>query len=329
MAYSNSSIKRKVYYASCVKFIMPNRAFLKCAIVAIDQTPNGFMNKMLWHITLDNSLTIGIIRLTLKLSYSGELYHGRLWRCKIAVSWKKWHFKHASCLCYGGVVFGQRILRSSRSGTSQIRDASTGSGRWATRFEGIKDVRLFPGFILSDTTFIRPTRISWPYASSARPQTCSQVNRRCNGICFGTQNKGCFLAGRRFGESDKTAVWLERPPTQHRASVATPAKKRAINFFAPDTCLDHCVERYEQLRRTVLKDRNFCCQGWGMALLNQRGFLAWIDAFSKIESYQQHSVIPVTSEPDKTNLAVPDTIRGRMIMTISEMVLSTLQEVAL
>lgn len=79
----------------------------------------------------------------------------------------------------------------------------------------------------------------------------------------------------------------------------------------------------------VLEGRDYCCQGWGLALLNHRGFLAWIYAFSKLESYQQQSVVPVTSIPDKTDLAVPDTIRGRMIMTISEMILSTLQEVAL
>jgi len=79
----------------------------------------------------------------------------------------------------------------------------------------------------------------------------------------------------------------------------------------------------------ILEGRDYCCQGWGLALLINRGFLAWIDAFSKIESYQQQPVVPAAPVPDKTNLAIPDTIRGRMIMTISEMVLSTLQEVAL
>jgi hypothetical protein len=329
MAHSISLKKRKVHYASRVKVIMPNETFQTPAIMGSACTISDSKAIYLWHKMLDNSCTNGIIRLTLKLSYLGELYHGRLWRCKNAVSWAKWHFKHTLCLCYGRVVFGQRILRSSRSGASQIRNASAGSGRWTTCFEGIKNVRLFPGFILSDTTFIQPTRISRSYASSARAQTCSQVNRRCNGIYFCTQKQRCFLAGDRFGESDKTTVWLERPSTQYRASVATPAKKRAIVFFESDTCLSHCVDRYEQLRRMALEGRDSCGQGWGLALLHQRGFLVWMDAFSKIESYQQHSVIPVTSVPDKTYLAVPDTIRGQMIVTISEMVLSTLKGAAL
>jgi hypothetical protein len=79
----------------------------------------------------------------------------------------------------------------------------------------------------------------------------------------------------------------------------------------------------------ILETRDYCCQGWGLALLMHRGFAAWVYAFSKIESSQQQPAVPVTPVPDNTCLAIPDTIRGRMIMTISDMVLSTLQEVAL
>jgi len=79
----------------------------------------------------------------------------------------------------------------------------------------------------------------------------------------------------------------------------------------------------------VLTSKEYCCQGWGLSLLIHRGFASWAYAFSKIESYQQQTTVPAVSISDKTNLAVPDTIRSRMIMTISEMVLSTLQEVAL
>ena len=79
----------------------------------------------------------------------------------------------------------------------------------------------------------------------------------------------------------------------------------------------------------ILEGKDYCCQGWGLALLIHRGFAAWMYAFSKIESSQQQPATPVIPVPDKTCLAVPDTIRGRMIMTISDMVLSTLQEAAL
>lgn len=79
----------------------------------------------------------------------------------------------------------------------------------------------------------------------------------------------------------------------------------------------------------VLASKDYCCQGWGLALLIHRGFVAWAYAFSKIESYQEQSVIPAISIPDNATLTVSDTIRSRMIMTISEMVLSTLQGVAL
>ena len=79
----------------------------------------------------------------------------------------------------------------------------------------------------------------------------------------------------------------------------------------------------------ILEGKDYCCQGWGLALLIHRGFAAWIYAFSKIESSQQQSAVPIPPTSDKRNLEIPDTIRGRMIMTISDMVLSILQEVAL
>jgi hypothetical protein len=79
----------------------------------------------------------------------------------------------------------------------------------------------------------------------------------------------------------------------------------------------------------ILEGKDYCCQGWGLALLIHRGFAVWIYAFSKIESSQQQSSVPVIPVPEKACLAIPDTIRGRMIMTISDMVLSALQEVAL
>ena len=79
----------------------------------------------------------------------------------------------------------------------------------------------------------------------------------------------------------------------------------------------------------VLEGKDYCCQGWGLALLIHRGFAAWIYAFSKIESSQQESVTDITSAPDRTCLAIPDTIRSQMIMSISEMVMGTLREVVL
>jgi len=79
----------------------------------------------------------------------------------------------------------------------------------------------------------------------------------------------------------------------------------------------------------ILEGKDYCCQGWGLALLIHRGFAAWVYAFSKIESSQQQSAVPVTPVPDEACLSVPDTIRSQIIMTISDMVLSTLKEVTL
>ena len=325
MAYPVFSNKRKANYAFCVKFITPSSDPLRRALTALYCDLSSRKDNYLRHFTLDIFRLLGIIRLTLKLPYLGDVYHGRLWQCEIGGTWAKRHFKRPLRLCYGRVIFGQRIFRFSRPGAGQIRDASASTGRWAASFKSVKNVRLFQGFILSDKACIRRTRISRPYAPPARPQMCSQANRRYNGIYINLQN----LAIDRFGKPDKTAIRLKRTPSQYRTSTAASTKKRAVNLPEPDKSLNHCTERYEQLRHMILDGREYCCQGWGLALLINRGLLAWVYAFSKIESYQQQSVVPVIPVPDKTNLAIPDTVRGRMIMTISEMVLSTLQEVAL
>lgn len=78
----------------------------------------------------------------------------------------------------------------------------------------------------------------------------------------------------------------------------------------------------------ILEGEGDSGQGWGLALLLHRGLLAWIEAFSKIELSQEPSVGPVLPMPDKTDAEIPDTLRSRMVMTLSEMVLSILQGVA-
>lgn len=324
-----NSIERKVNYAFSVNSITPHGDFTKQAFVVHIFNIKPLYGNYLWRFLLDNFLMSGIIRLTGEMSYLGDRYHGRLWRCKIRITWSKWHIKCSSGGRYRRVIFRQRVFRPSRYAASQVRDASTGSAGWNGCFEGGKNIRFFACFILPDTACLRPARISRFDAASARPQACSQAERRCDGIYLSLQKQKNISSGNGSGNPDKTAFWIKRTSPQYRTSTAASAKKRAVNLSEPDECLDHCAERYEQLRQMILDGKDYCCQGWGLALLIHRGFAAWIYAFSKIESSQQQSAVPVTPVPDKTCLAIPDTIRGRMIMTISDMVLSTLQEVAL
>ena len=322
-------IERKANYAFYVNFIMPYGDFANHVFVAFKLNEKSFFCNYLWRFSLDTPLVSGIIRLTGKLSYSGDRYHGRLWRCKIRSTWAKWHIKCPSGGRWRRVILRQRVFRSSGPAASQVRDASTSSAGWNDCFAGFKDVRFFACFILPDTACLRPARLGWFDASSSRPQTCPQVDRRSDGVYFGLQKQKSISSGNGSGNQHKAAFRIKRTSPQYRTSTTAPAKKRAVSLSGPDEYLDHCVERYEQLRHMILEGKDYCCQGWGLALLIHRGFAAWVYAFSKIESSQQQSAVLVTPVPDKACLAIPDTIRGRMIMTISDMVLSTLQEVAL
>lgn len=329
MTCSLTPIERKVNYAFCVNLIMPCSNYRKRANGYVAFNIKTFLGDYLWHFLLDNFLVSGIIRLTGELSYSGDPYHGRLWRCKIGSTWSKWHIKCPSGGRCRRVILRQRVFRPARYAAGQVRDASAGSPRWNDCFAGFKNVRFFACFILPDTACLRPARISRFDASSSRPQTCPQVDRRCDGIYFSLQKQKSVSSGNGSGNPDKTAFWIERTSSKYRTSIAASTKKRAINLSEPDEYLDHCAERYEQLRQMILEVRDYCCQRWGLALLMHRGFAAWVYAFSKIESSQQQSAVPVTPIPDKACLTIPDTIRSRIIMTISDMVLSTLQEVSL
>ena len=329
MIVLTNPIKRKANYTFCVNFITPYGILSKRADATSYYNISPFIYSYLQHFLLDSHLSSGIIRLTGKLSYSGAPYHGRLWRCKIGSTWSKWHIKCPSWGCCRRVILRQRVFRPSRSAAGQVRDASAGSTGWNDCFAGCKNVWFFASFVLPDTARLRPARISRFDASSSRPQTCPQVDRRCDGVYFSLQKQKSVSSGNGSGNQDKTAFRIKRTSPQYRTCTAASAKKRAINLSEPDECLDHCSERYEQLRKMILETRDYCCQGWGLKLLLHRGFAAWVYAFSKIESSQQQSAVPITPVPDKASLAIPDTIRGRMIMTISDMVLSTLQEVAL
>ncbi len=279
-------------------------------------------------ILIDKFIDTGIIRLTSETSYFGDRYHGRLWQCKIEGTWPEWHIKSSSGGCCRRFVLRQRVFRPSRLGAGQVRDASTIAERWSVRFKGGKNVWLFSCFLLPDTARLRSTRVSWPNAAQARPQACPQINGRGDDVYFDLQKQEILSWGNGSGSQDKATFWIKCTSPQHRTGIAAATKKKGVNLSEPDACPDHCVERYERLRQMILEARDYCCQDWGLALLIHRGFAAWIYAISKIEPFQQPSE-PTRSVPEKTNWVIPDTIRGRMVMSLSEMVLSALQEVAL
>ena len=117
-------IRRKVNYAFCVNFITPYSNFAKQALLAVKLNDKPFNCNYVWHFPLDIPIVSGIIRLTGKLSYSGDPYHGRLWRCKTGSTWSKWHIKCPSGGCCRRVILRQRVFRPSGPATGQVRDAS-------------------------------------------------------------------------------------------------------------------------------------------------------------------------------------------------------------
>ena len=140
-------IERKENYAFNVNSITPYSNSAKQTFAARKPTIKPFFCNHLWRFLLDNFLSFGIIRLTGKVSYSGDQYHGRLWRCKIGSTWSKWHTKYPSRRCCRQAILRQRVFRPSGFATSQVRDASTGAARWRTSFKGDLPHFLSPVFM--------------------------------------------------------------------------------------------------------------------------------------------------------------------------------------
>ena len=329
MTYPATRIKCKADYAFCVNFITPNTVFGKGPFYLFSLALTPFTYIHLWRFLLDTLHAYGIINLTGKMVYSGGQYHGRLWRRQIGITESTWHLEYTSGGCNRRSILKQRVFRPSRHVASQIRNAAAGPAGWNGRFNGGEDVRVFPGFVLPDPACLRSAWISRADASPERSSSRAQINRNGHGLYYRLQKTKALSSVRGTGQSHQTAFRLQCASPQHRTCLAASAKKRATHLGEPGNHFNRCTERYEQLRKMVLTSKEYCCQGWGLSLLIHRGFASWAYAFSKIESYQQQTTVPAVSISDKTNLAVPDTIRSRMIMTISEMVLSTLQEVAL
>lgn len=147
--------KRKVNSVFCVNFNMPSLDFTKDVAKPLASIIKPFMLTWLRHYLLDNSLFFGIINLTSKMSYLGDHCHGRLCRFKTRCPWPKWHIECSSGACYRRSFFRERILRSPRSGASQIRDVKTGPARWAVGFNSSKGIRFFLVFHI--TRYNMPT----------------------------------------------------------------------------------------------------------------------------------------------------------------------------
>ncbi len=318
----------KANYAFYVNFITPCAYSAEMDFTFIMPIINPFLSNYLWFLLLDSRLLFGIIRLTVKISYSGDRYHGRLWRCKTGSTCSKRHIKHSSGQNHRRVVPGRRILRPARHVASQIRDASTGQTGRNEHFASSRNIWLLPRFILSDTTCLRTPRLSRSYAASARPQVCPQINQRGDDLYRVLPKGNSGYWGNRVSFSVKAAFWSKCTSPQYRTGIAASAKKRALKLPESEKHFIFCVKRYEQLRRMILDGKDYCGRGWGLALIVHRGFMAWATAFSKIDSCQQQSE-SFSSVANQTPPSLPDTIQGKIITAISDMVLSTLQGVAL
>lgn len=88
----------------------------------------------------------------------------------------------ASSVRNGTAVRFQRVLRSTGSGASKIRDVTLRSERWALGYRGGQGVRIFTPFLLPGEGSLRRWWVGRPGTSAARAQDIPQADRRCHGL---------------------------------------------------------------------------------------------------------------------------------------------------
>lgn len=320
------SNRRKVNYATHVKFIVPGTRLHVHMIWAVEFNVGLLYGYYLRQYVLDNRRRYGIIYLTIQPSYTGDQYHGQLWRRKTEGPWANEHTQSSFRGCEGRVVLGQRVLRSPGPDPSQVRDASAGTSGQYVSFTGGQAVWVFQGVLLSNPASVRSEWVGRPYAATTRAQARSQADGEHPYFCYRLPQQSSLSACTWVGREDQRTVWRERTPSQYRTSPDTPAQKRAVNVSGSSAWFERCVGRYEILRQVVLSGRPY--QRWGLALLIHRGLAAWMQAWSKIESSEQDLPVTQILLPDQNGLTMPDLIHGQIVMALAQMVLGALQEVA-
>ena len=329
MKNKNHLKKRKVNYATHVNFITPYARSMHADINYLLACIKPLFFKALSHILLDNPAICGIICLTAlfysKGSFYGDHNHGRLWQGKNGCIAEQWDVELPILCGHGQVIYGKRIFRSTGFSSGKVRDASPCSRRRDERINGISDVWIFEGCVLSDFVGIRSRRDRGIAASSARSEACSQTQRRGYGFCYGSACGWSCPFFKRVGLSCAEEVWNNRSPTQYRAGDKTPAKKGAIDFAVSSKLSQQCNEGYEQLRKGVIDGDAYCNDGMGLGLFLRRGFAGWLEVWSQIESEKTEN-----SKPQlvvfHTDARLPKPLQSQMVVMLAGMVLNKLQQ---
>jgi hypothetical protein len=221
-------------------------------------------------------------------------------------------------------ISAERVLRSRRFGSGQVRDAAPGGTRGTAGERSCPSLWLFQAFVLSGTSRFRRGRLGGVAASQTRTTRRTQVDRRSDGFRHPHPRTGCFLVLGTDRQAHSATVSNFHSSAQYRSPVE-PSKKTqlSVNESTERGRHEELSTAYEQLRSQVLGINGNPPRGPGLAVFLERGMKAWIDA------YRQWSALTATSttarSPRSTTLCTP--VKTEVIVLLTGMLMErTVQE---
>lgn len=208
----------------------------------------------------------------------------------------------------------QRVLRSGRSTSGEVRDAAAGGRRQTTGQPGSKEFWLFAPVLLSSADSISGGWPRWASATQTRAAIWAQADQRVDAVCDTTPGDRAGDIESSTGGSDRAAFRHLGSPSQYRPSVAESKKTPVIPQPNTLSLADRrLVAAYEELRCQAL-------QGWrrgpGLALLITRGFRCWMEGCSHL-LVTECSSRPAPDQPS----SMPSGLRRELVILLASMLL--------
>lgn len=319
----------KAYCAANVKINAPGRLNLLRSYGSLNDVLSYSKYWYLVQKQLDTAFCYGIIYLTIMSLLMGG-YHG----------WSKGYKKPDSTRARGTQfssakrdrrnLHRQRFFRPVRHRSGQVRDASSGIGRWTFSDPGSACFWLLSGRILSNKSGLRRGGITRSDPQASGTEACAQAHRRGPRLYRQMPDQRQNAPNPHFGHDDPRTVWLLSTSSQYRTCLSASAKKRALNNGIVDhnTDREEWTSRYEHLRRAALLGRPPDNNSWGMALFIRHGTVGWMRAWPKRDGPAKLKYPPV-SLTGGAQTSVPAIFREQITILLANMILNGRREAPL
>ncbi len=176
------------------------------------------------------------------------------------------------------------ILRSERSGSGSIRDASKTSGRQNPRDRDHQNLQYQSTYFLSDSQPIREEGDTRSCSSKTRTERTTSMHIRNYSVCTSADGRVTISNNERYPSGNFRKFWYNDTSPNFRTRSQQSWKRGATNSssvtlnYQPET-----VFHYESLREAALHpDTPNPVVGIGLFIL--RGMIGWLEALPAIVS---------------------------------------------